>query len=123
MAGFREPEGPEIGSPPMSSEWPTACSRNTGMFYRMKRRKPSREAACRCSGPRFPSDRSQSMATVHCRNRECRQARLNLRKARPMRYAPRPYKGFLGDAGRKSQMSATQLAKTTHGRAVEELDV
>src|SRR3981189_1998973 len=59
MAGFRELEGPAIGSPPMSSEWPTACSRNTGTFCRMKRPKPSREAVCRCSGPRFPSRRSE----------------------------------------------------------------
>jgi hypothetical protein len=57
MSGFRELEGREIGSPPMSSEWPTACSRNTGMFCRMKRPKPSREAVCRCSGPRFRSER------------------------------------------------------------------
>jgi hypothetical protein len=28
---FRELEGPEIGSPPMSFGWPTVCSRNTGM--------------------------------------------------------------------------------------------
>ena len=55
-------EGSEIGSPPMSSEWPTACSRNTGMFCRMKRPKRSREAVCRCSGPRSPSERSQSLS-------------------------------------------------------------
>src|SRR6266478_4217855 len=61
MAGFPELEGPEIGLPPMSSEWPTACSRNTGMFWRMKRPKRNREAVCRCSGPRFPSERSQSL--------------------------------------------------------------
>jgi hypothetical protein len=48
MAGFRGLEGPEIGSPPMLSEWPTACSRNTGMFCRMKRPKRSRESVCRC---------------------------------------------------------------------------
>jgi SnoaL-like domain len=47
-------EGSEIGSPPMSSEWQTACSRSTGMFCRMKRPKRRREAVCRCSGPRFP---------------------------------------------------------------------
>src|ERR1700716_575883 len=66
MAGFRELEGPEIGSPPMSSEWPTACSRNTGTFCRMKRPKPSREAVCRCSGPRFPSRRSEFAAPGSC---------------------------------------------------------
>ena len=59
MAGFRELEGPEIGSPPMLSEWPTACSRNTGMFCRMKRPKRSRKSVCRCSGPHFSSERCQ----------------------------------------------------------------
>ena len=63
MAGSRELEGPEIGSLPMSSEWPTACSRNTGMFCRMKRPRPGREAVCRCSGPRFPSERNQSLSS------------------------------------------------------------
>src|SRR5580704_7755482 len=62
MAGFRELEGPETGSPPMSSEWWTACSQNTGMFCRMKRPKPSLEAVCQCSGPRFPTERSQSLS-------------------------------------------------------------
>ena len=42
---------------------PTACSRNTGMFCRMKRPKRSREVVCRCSGPRFPSERSQSLSS------------------------------------------------------------
>ena len=56
MAGFREPEGPEIGLRPMSSEWPTACSRNAGMFCRMKRPKRNREAACRCRDHLFPSE-------------------------------------------------------------------
>jgi hypothetical protein len=47
---FSELEGPEIGLPRMSSEWPTACSRNTGMCCRMKRPKRSLEAVYRCSG-------------------------------------------------------------------------
>src|SRR5690349_261248 len=38
-------------------------SRNTGMSCRMKRPKGSREAVCRCSGPRFPSERSQSLSS------------------------------------------------------------
>src|SRR5947209_11609561 len=66
MAGFRELEGREIGSPPMSSGWSTACSRNTGMFCRMKGPKPSRVAVCRCSGPRFPSRRSEFAAPGSC---------------------------------------------------------
>jgi len=49
------------GSPPILSEWPTAYSRNTGMFCRMRRPKRSREAVCRCSGRRFPSERGQSL--------------------------------------------------------------
>src|SRR5229473_8531878 len=98
MAGFRELEDPETGSRPMSSEWRTACSQNTGMFCRMKRSKPSREAVCRCSGPRFPSERSQSTATVDCRNRERGQARHNLREANAFEVCPRPCKVFLGDA-------------------------
>jgi hypothetical protein len=53
------------------------------MSCRMKRRKPSREAVCRCSGQRFPSERSQ------------------LREAMPMRYA----RAFLGDA-RETQIVA-----------------
>src|SRR3954453_1641272 len=60
MPAFRELEGPEIGSPPMSSGWPRVCSQNTGMFCRMKRPKRSRKAVCRCLGPRFPSEESQS---------------------------------------------------------------
>jgi hypothetical protein len=40
-----------------------ACRRGRGNeSRRMKRPKPSREAVCRCSGPRFPSDRSQSLS-------------------------------------------------------------
>src|SRR4030088_667932 len=66
MAGFRELESPEIGSPPMSSEWPTACSRNTGTFCRMKRTKPCREAVGRCTGPRFPSRTSEFAAPGSC---------------------------------------------------------
>ncbi len=46
------------------------------------------------TGPRFPSERSQSMATVDCRNRERRQTRLYLREAMPMRYARDPAKYF-----------------------------
>src|ERR1700730_15101722 len=34
----------------------TQTKANVGMFCRMKRPKPSREAVCRCSGPRFPSE-------------------------------------------------------------------
>jgi hypothetical protein len=37
-------------------------SRNTGMFCRMRRPKRSREAVCRCSGPRFPSERGRSLS-------------------------------------------------------------
>ncbi len=47
----------------MSSEWPTACSWNTGMFCRTKRPKRNREAVCRCSEQRFPSGRSQSLGS------------------------------------------------------------
>ena len=64
---FSGTESPEVGSPPMSSECPTACSRNTGMFCRMKRPKPNREAVCRCSGPRFPSERNQPFSNDHKR--------------------------------------------------------
>src|SRR5256886_15647611 len=63
QGGFSGTGSPGIGSPPMSSEWPTACSRNTGMFCRMKRPKGNREAVCRCLGPRFPSERSQSLSS------------------------------------------------------------
>src|SRR5256886_17286023 len=54
---------PRNGSPPMSSEWPTACSRNIGMFCRTKRPRRSREAGYRCSGPGFPSERSQALSS------------------------------------------------------------
>ena len=33
------------------------------MFCRMKRPRPGREAVCRCSGPRFPSERNQSLSS------------------------------------------------------------
>src|SRR5712672_2097717 len=68
MAGFREPETPEIGLSSMLFEWPTACSRNTGMCWRMKRPKPSLKAVCRCSGRHFPSERSEFAAPGRVRS-------------------------------------------------------
>ena len=86
MAGFREPEGPEIGSPPMSSAWPTACSRNTRMFCRMKRPRRSREAVCRCSESGFPIERGQSLniCSIHSTRRLAPSRMLNARLGCPL---------------------------------------
>src|ERR1700730_8690332 len=100
MAGFRELEGPEIGSPPMSSEWPDGMlAEHWDVHQDEATRVAKRSADVRDHVSRVTevSPWLRSIAGT-----ECRQARLNLREAMPMRYAPRPYNGFLGDAGRKS---------------------